>query len=213
MISVETRGHDHRRSRHCGRCASGAGTCILFEASSRLVADSLVRDGHAVVGPPWPATMPRTITDFDRWTFNEGTHIRLFEVLGAHLGDNGATFRVWAPNAAAVSVIGRFQRLGLFRSEALWPHSQVSGKAQLTESDLVTATSSTSSPRTVRAFVESRSSCGVRRDSARHGFDRVEPRLRLGMTGLGWRPVARSTRAQCADLDFRDAPRVVVPLR
>ena len=52
--------------------------------------------------------MPRSITDLDRWTFNEGSHIRLFEVMGAHIDGDAVQFRVWAPNAASVSVIGDF---------------------------------------------------------------------------------------------------------
>ena len=44
--------------------------------------------------------------------FNEGTHNRLYEKLGAHLmtvnGTPGAYFAVWAPNASEVSVIGDF---------------------------------------------------------------------------------------------------------
>ncbi|MDB5895027.1 MAG: 1,4-alpha-glucan branching enzyme, partial [Rhodoferax sp.] len=40
--------------------------------------------------------------------FREGTHTRLGEKLGGHLdpGGQGATFAVWAPNAAHVSVVG-----------------------------------------------------------------------------------------------------------
>ena len=44
--------------------------------------------------------------------FNEGTHSRLFECLGAHSdevdGQRGTWFAVWAPNARYVSVIGDF---------------------------------------------------------------------------------------------------------
>ena len=42
----------------------------------------------------------------DIYLFREGTHGRLYSMLGCLLGDDGATFRVWAPNAARVSVIG-----------------------------------------------------------------------------------------------------------
>jgi 1,4-alpha-glucan branching enzyme len=46
----------------------------------------------------------------DLYLFNEGTHSRLFEKLGAHPteveGRAGTRFAVWAPNAASVSVIG-----------------------------------------------------------------------------------------------------------
>ena len=50
--------------------------------------------------------MVRTVTDDDRWLFSEGRHDRLYEILGCHLDDDGATFRVWAPAAAWVSVVG-----------------------------------------------------------------------------------------------------------
>ena len=40
--------------------------------------------------------------------FASGDHVRLYRWMGAHLGDAGATFRVWAPNATHVDVIGDF---------------------------------------------------------------------------------------------------------
>jgi 1,4-alpha-glucan branching enzyme len=48
------------------------------------------------------------LTDQDVYLFREGTHSRLYEKLGAHVGETGTHFAVWAPNAAAVSVIGDF---------------------------------------------------------------------------------------------------------
>lgn len=52
------------------------------------------------------------LTAEDLHYFNEGTHVRLYEKLGAHLctvdGRSGTHFAVWAPNAAEVSVIGAF---------------------------------------------------------------------------------------------------------
>lgn len=51
------------------------------------------------------------VTDFteqDRWLFNGGRHHGLGNVLGAQPFDGGTTFRVWAPNAEAVSVVGDF---------------------------------------------------------------------------------------------------------
>jgi 1,4-alpha-glucan branching enzyme len=56
---------------------------------------------------------PRTVlTKDDLYLFNEGTHNRLYEKLGAHArqtsGVDGTNFGVWAPNAERVSVIGDF---------------------------------------------------------------------------------------------------------
>ena len=48
----------------------------------------------------------------DDFLINEGTHLRLFDKLGAHLiaheGAHGVHFAVWAPNARLVSVVGDF---------------------------------------------------------------------------------------------------------
>lgn len=48
----------------------------------------------------------------DLYFFREGSHSRLYEVLGSHViehdGVRGTLFAVWAPNARAVSVIGDF---------------------------------------------------------------------------------------------------------
>jgi 1,4-alpha-glucan branching enzyme len=47
--------------------------------------------------------------DQDQFLFNEGTHSRLYEKLGAHcLPDGTVYFAVWAPNAQYVSVIADF---------------------------------------------------------------------------------------------------------
>ena len=52
------------------------------------------------------------LTDQDLFLFNEGSHFRLYNKLGAHLvtqdGADGTYFAVWAPNATHVSVIGDF---------------------------------------------------------------------------------------------------------
>jgi 1,4-alpha-glucan branching enzyme len=51
-----------------------------------------------------------TVGETDLYLFREGTHRRLWTVLGAHPrtvdGDEGTSFVVWAPNAARVSVVG-----------------------------------------------------------------------------------------------------------
>lgn len=52
------------------------------------------------------------LSDDDIFLFNEGSHYRLYQKLGAHLrnidGQDGVYFAVWAPNAEYVSVIGDF---------------------------------------------------------------------------------------------------------
>jgi 1,4-alpha-glucan branching enzyme len=52
------------------------------------------------------------LTDDDLYLFNEGSHFRLYDKLGAHLleveGGPGAYFAVWAPDARQVSVMGDF---------------------------------------------------------------------------------------------------------
>jgi 1,4-alpha-glucan branching enzyme len=69
--------------------------------------------------------------NIDRHLFNEGRHHRLWEHLGAHVGDHeglpGTWFSVWAPNASAVSVIGDFNafdasrhRMGPVGDTGIW---------------------------------------------------------------------------------------------
>jgi 1,4-alpha-glucan branching enzyme len=48
----------------------------------------------------------RLLTNDDLFLFNQGTHYRLYEKLGAHVVPGGTHFAVWAPNARQVSVVG-----------------------------------------------------------------------------------------------------------
>ena len=52
------------------------------------------------------------LTDDDLFLFNQGSHFRLYEKLGAHPlqheGWEGTYFSVWAPDAERVSVVGDF---------------------------------------------------------------------------------------------------------
>jgi 1,4-alpha-glucan branching enzyme len=47
-------------------------------------------------------------TEIDRYLFHRGEHKRTYEYMGAHLTKKGTFFRVWAPRAKSVSVIGNF---------------------------------------------------------------------------------------------------------
>lgn len=57
-----------------------------------------------------PAAEPFTrLSDADLYWFNEGTHTRLYRVLGAHpVPGRGTYFAVWAPNAERVAVVGDY---------------------------------------------------------------------------------------------------------
>ncbi len=52
------------------------------------------------------------LTDHDVYLFHEGRNVRSYKMLGAHMAEEGGVagvwFAVWAPNAAAVRVIGSF---------------------------------------------------------------------------------------------------------
>src|SRR5262245_51667913 len=61
-----------------------------------------------------PYRFPPTLGEVDVHLFHEGTHRRLWDVLGAHVrtvrGVSGVAFSVWAPSARRVSVVGDFSR-------------------------------------------------------------------------------------------------------
>ena len=67
------------------------------------------------------------LTEQDIYLFREGTHASLFDELGCHLqAGGGASFAVWAPNAAKVSVIGDWNGWGA-REDVLAPRWDGSG--------------------------------------------------------------------------------------
>ena len=59
-----------------------------------------------------PYRFPSAVSDYDLYLFGEGTHLGLYEWMGAHVreieGVRGVLFTVWAPNASRVSVVGPF---------------------------------------------------------------------------------------------------------
>ena len=61
---------------------------------------------------PATAPSPEWLTPQDLYLFNEGSHVRLYDKLGAHPttvnGVAGFQFAVWAPNAGYVAVLGDF---------------------------------------------------------------------------------------------------------
>jgi 1,4-alpha-glucan branching enzyme len=81
------------------------GATLPMRYSFRFIAP----DGHT-----WergdPYRFAPTIGEMDLYLFREGTHRRLWQMLGAHErtvdGDEGVAFGLWAPNAERVSVIG-----------------------------------------------------------------------------------------------------------
>ncbi len=59
-----------------------------------------------------PYNFPPVLSDFDEYLMAEGTHMQVYQKLGAHLtqinGRSGVYFAVWAPSAQRVSVVGEF---------------------------------------------------------------------------------------------------------
>jgi 1,4-alpha-glucan branching enzyme len=59
-----------------------------------------------------PYAFPPVLSDYDLYLIGEGTHLKLWERLGAHPtvvdGVAGVAFAVWAPTARRVSVVGEF---------------------------------------------------------------------------------------------------------
>lgn len=63
----------------------------------------------------------RDFTSEDAWLFNGGAHTAAYEVLGAHRVGEAVSFRVWAPGAESVHVIGDFNDWRADRDSALEP--------------------------------------------------------------------------------------------
>ena len=72
-----------------------------------------------------------SLTDHDVYLFRQGTHCRLYDKLGAHPArrnkQDGTEFRVWAPNASRVSVIGGFNDWSAAASQSMTARDDGSG--------------------------------------------------------------------------------------
>ena len=68
--------------------------------------------GHDVQIVEDPYRFHPMIDDLEQWLLAEGSMLRPYEVLGAHFmecdGVSGVNFRLWAPNARRVSIVGDF---------------------------------------------------------------------------------------------------------
>ena len=77
-------------------------------------ADAYILRARAADGAVWEGDDPYrfgpVIGEMDEYLLGEGTHRRIWQVLGAHVmhheGAEGTHFAVWAPNARRVSVVG-----------------------------------------------------------------------------------------------------------
>ncbi|HET7712928.1 MAG TPA: 1,4-alpha-glucan branching protein GlgB, partial [Thermoanaerobaculia bacterium] len=76
--------------------------------ASEVIDRNAIREHRVDQIAPEVDTPQSLLSDWDLHLFNEGTHHRLWEKLGAHPVPGGTAFGVWAPNAARVSVIGDF---------------------------------------------------------------------------------------------------------
>jgi len=61
---------------------------------------------EATAGPTFRVETRAELGEQDVYLFREGTHASLASILGCHMQGDAVRFRVWAPNAARVSVIG-----------------------------------------------------------------------------------------------------------
>jgi len=100
-----------------GELAS-AGPDGLFAGKVALTAPQPLRYHARNAGGDWwvddPYAYGPVLGPMDDYYIAEGTHLRLFDKLGAHPlhheGSDGIHFAVWAPNARRVSVVGGFNQ-------------------------------------------------------------------------------------------------------
>lgn len=85
------------------------GQVILFRRVHKYKAGRISGMKHHIIGHDGAEVSNGFITDYDLYLFNEGSHHRIYEKLGAHPvtvdGRAGTHFAVWAPNAKGVSLV------------------------------------------------------------------------------------------------------------
>ncbi|RYD87109.1 MAG: 1,4-alpha-glucan branching enzyme, partial [Sphingomonadales bacterium] len=90
----------------------------LFEGGLSLRKPQPLRYRAANAGGTWtvgdPYSFGPVLGPMDDYFIGEGSHLRLFDKMGAHKlhheGADGVHFAVWAPNARRVSVVGLFNQ-------------------------------------------------------------------------------------------------------
>ena len=133
----------------------------------------------------------RPFTADDAWSWNGGTHVSAYEVLGAHAsGAEGVTtFRVWAPNATRVQVIGDMNGWNPGRDDDLDPDPSGVWRARLGVTGPALQV-----PGPDRRWRRPRQGRSLRlrpRGAARHRIGDRRPRTTPGATASGWLPAAQ----------------------
>ena len=175
----------------------------------------------------WPDAIQETedpysfgplLGDLDLHLFNEGRHFELASHLGANAvtvdGVGGVRFAVWAPNARAVSVVGDFNTWDPRRNPMRLRYP--AGVWELFIPRLAPGARykfAIVGPDGARLPLQGRSAGTRDRTAARHRIGRC----RSSVACLARRDMDEATRApprhRCADLDLRNARRIVVPSR
>ena len=160
--------------------------------------------------------MTSILSDEDVYLFNEGTHVRLYEKLGAHPCHSETarySFAVWAPNADRVSVVGDFNGWSKDRHPL-----KTLGNSGIWEGCVREAASGSR----YKYHIVSKFG-GYEVDKAdpfafhaeiplADGLDRLEPRLRLARRRLDGHS-RQAAIARRAGVDLRNAFRLVDALR
>jgi 1,4-alpha-glucan branching enzyme len=91
------------------RSRAGAGTEAPDDAALARPTRRASKPDASTTASQTPSRDPATsLGAQDVYLFREGTHARLYNHLGCQPDAEGATFRVWAPNASRVAVIGEW---------------------------------------------------------------------------------------------------------